>query len=104
MAIDPAQIELSVAQKKQLARIAEKKGKDYSAIVDELLSSVAFSGQNRTSVTRERVAQVEDDFVEDDFTDEPSLYNELARRGILGCFDGPTDLSTNPKHMEGFGR
>jgi len=96
MAIDPAQIELSTAQKEQLARIADLKGKDYSTVVDELLSSAVFPIQNGT---RERATEVEDDF-----TDEPSLYNELARRGILGCFDGPTDLATNPKHMEGFGK
>ena len=34
---------------------------------------------------------------------EWSLFHVLEERGILGCFDGPTDLSTNPKHMEGFG-
>ena len=36
-------------------------------------------------------------------TTQKSLYDVLTERGILGCFDGPTDLSTNPKHMEGFG-
>jgi hypothetical protein len=34
---------------------------------------------------------------------ERTLFDVLNERGILGCFDGPTDLSTNPKHMEGFG-
>jgi len=34
---------------------------------------------------------------------ERSLFDALTQRGILGCFDGPIDLSTNPKHMEGFG-
>jgi metal-responsive CopG/Arc/MetJ family transcriptional regulator len=31
---------------------------------------------------------------------------DIARRiGIIGVYkDGPTDLSTNPEHMEGFGR
>jgi hypothetical protein len=38
-----------------------------------------------------------------DRSPEKTLYDVLAERGILGCFDGPTDLSTNPKHMEGFG-
>jgi hypothetical protein len=32
-----------------------------------------------------------------------TLFDVLTERGILGCFEGPTDLSTNPKHMEGFG-
>jgi hypothetical protein len=34
---------------------------------------------------------------------ERTLFDVLTERGILGCFDGATDLSTNPKHMEGFG-
>jgi hypothetical protein len=32
-----------------------------------------------------------------------TLFDVLTEHGILGCFDGPTDLSTNRKHMEGFG-
>jgi metal-responsive CopG/Arc/MetJ family transcriptional regulator len=28
---------------------------------------------------------------------------ELAA-DLIGCFDGPTDLATNPKYMRGFGR
>jgi len=28
-------------------------------------------------------------------------FNDL---GAIGCCEGPTDLSTNPKHMDGFGR
>ena len=35
---------------------------------------------------------------------EPSCYDLAASAGILGCGSGPADLSTNPKHMEGFGR
>ena len=34
-----------------------------------------------------------------------SLYDALKERGIIGCItDGPSDLSTNPKYMEGFGQ
>ncbi len=34
-----------------------------------------------------------------------SLYDSLQRRGLIGCIEGdPTDLSTNPKYMEGFGQ
>jgi hypothetical protein len=33
-----------------------------------------------------------------------TLHDALAVAGLLGCIDdGPTDLSTNPKYMEGFG-
>lgn len=39
-------------------------------------------------------------------TDEPprTLYDALNARGLIGCIDGPPDLSTNPKYMEGFGQ
>jgi len=39
-------------------------------------------------------------------SDEPlSAYDLFAREGVIGCMsDGPTDLATNPEHMEGFGQ
>ena len=38
-------------------------------------------------------------------TDQRSLYDALKARGLIGFMtDGPGDLSTNPKHMEGFGQ
>jgi predicted DNA-binding protein len=34
---------------------------------------------------------------------EPSMYDLM--KDAIGCFDsGVTDLATNPKHMEGFGK
>lgn len=34
-----------------------------------------------------------------------SAYDIAKRIGIIGAYtDGPSDLSTNPEHMEGFGR
>jgi len=37
-----------------------------------------------------------------------SVFDVMNRAGLIGCVKGmpntPTDLSTNPKHMEGFGR
>ena len=36
---------------------------------------------------------------------ERTLYDALNARGLIGFMtDGPSDLSTNPIHMEGFGR
>ena len=39
---------------------------------------------------------------------EETAYDVASRAGLIGCLQGaprsPTDLSTNPKHMEGFGR
>src|SRR5438105_14432876 len=39
---------------------------------------------------------------------EETAYDIARRAGLIGCIKGargsPTDLSTNPEHMEGFGR
>ncbi len=37
---------------------------------------------------------------------EESAFDVASRAGLIGCIKGATlpDLSTNPKHMEGFGR
>lgn len=36
---------------------------------------------------------------------ERSLFDVLQDRGLIGFMhEGPTDLSTNPRHMEGFGQ
>ena len=38
---------------------------------------------------------------------EETAFDRLERAGLIGCLKGmpgtPTDLSTNPKYMEGFG-
>jgi hypothetical protein len=38
---------------------------------------------------------------------EETVFDRLERAGLIGCLSGmpgtPTDLSTNPEHMEGFG-
>ncbi len=38
---------------------------------------------------------------------EETVFDRLERTGLIGCLKGvagtPTDLSTNPKHIEGFG-
>ena len=38
---------------------------------------------------------------------EETAFDRMKRAGLIGCLKGtpgtPTDLSTNPKHMEGFG-
>jgi predicted DNA-binding antitoxin AbrB/MazE fold protein len=35
----------------------------------------------------------------------PTLFDVLNKAGLVGCVkDAPSDLSSNPKYMEGFGR
>ncbi|MDR3638072.1 MAG: hypothetical protein P4L84_29980 [Isosphaeraceae bacterium] len=42
------------------------------------------------------------------FGADETAFDAAERAGLIGCIEGaprsPTDLSTNPKHMEGFGR
>lgn len=35
--------------------------------------------------------------------EETTLGERMEARGLLGIAEGPADLSTNPKYMEGFG-
>lgn len=88
MAIDPSDITLSPQQRQALARLAEQTGKPYTELIDELLAKAELPNMAEAP-------EVES---------EKSLYDVLSERGMLGCFDGPTDLATNPRHMEGFGR
>jgi hypothetical protein len=34
--------------------------------------------------------------------EQPSMYDLM--KGAIGCFDGPSDLSTNPKYLKGYGK
>jgi predicted DNA-binding antitoxin AbrB/MazE fold protein len=35
----------------------------------------------------------------------PTLFEFLNKAGLIGCIkDAPSDLSTNPQYMEGFGK
>jgi hypothetical protein len=39
--------------------------------------------------------------------EEESVFDRWKKLGVIGCYDAPdapSDLSTNKKHMEGFGR
>lgn len=92
MAIDPTEIDLTAQQRMRLALLAEKTGKDWTKLVDDLLDAAPQTLFQPPGLQTNGGAFF-----------EKSLYDVLSERGILGCFDGPTDLSTNPKHMEGFG-
>jgi hypothetical protein len=41
---------------------------------------------------------------EPDLTTGETLFDAFDKAGLIGCIKGaPSDLSTNPRHMEGFG-
>ena len=40
-----------------------------------------------------------------DAVNRQSLFDVFDEAGLIGCIhDGPADLSTNPKYIEGFGK
>ena len=83
MAIDPSEIELTPRQKELIAQKAERLGVDYSAVLDEWLETTVANGAEN-----QRTA---------------SVFQRMKQIGAIGCVEGPGDLSTNSKHMEGFG-
>jgi len=86
MSIDPATIELTPLQKERLAAIAERTGRDYTRVVDDLLAAVPLPQTDKPNGSGPK-----------------NLLEAWEAVGAIGCFEGPPDLSTNPKYMEGFG-
>ena len=83
MATDPNEIQLTEEQRELLAKRAEETGRDPSELLDEFFATLK---QPKRPVRGDR-----------------SLFDVLNDRGLIGVMEGPGDLSTNPKHMEGFG-
>jgi len=81
MSTDPREITLSDEQRRQLSERSEETGRSWTELLDELFTMLPRrkNGRRRT------------------------LFEALNQRGMIGSYDGPGDLSTNPKHMEGFG-
>lgn len=81
----PQQFDLTPEQLNLVSELASKMKKSPQEVVDEALRS--YSTDVRTSDSS-----------------GVSLYDRLARDGLIGSIEGcPSDLSTNPKYMEGFG-
>lgn len=85
MSVDPKTISLSDAQRKALAELSDKSGKPWPDVFSEALSAYRpkadTNGRNVES------------------------FSEAAERlGLVGCVEGPIDLSTNSAYMEGFGQ
>jgi len=85
MATDPKDIQLSREQRQLLAERADETGKPWSELLDDFLvyvdPRVVASSNGRT------------------------MYEAFAEKGLIGCVHSRTgDLSTNPKHMDGFGK
>ena len=87
MATDPSDIHLSDEQKQRLAEASDATGLS----AEQLLENALRIGLNKTA------GQLGGG-------NGRTLYDAMAEDGAIGCIKGgPTDVSTNPKYMEGFG-
>ncbi len=89
MATDPKDIQLTGSQRRLIADLADQTGKPWPELLEEVVAraqplTVATTSNGKSGHT---------------------LYDAFAAKGLIGCVhSGSGDLSTNPKHMEGFGR
>ena len=84
--------DLDPKDQKELEALAFETGKNPGELLRELI--------HEALVERKRNGQAHPPSDE-----EETLYEAFNRQGLIGCVEGlPADLSTNPKHMEGFGR
>lgn len=85
--MQPYQIELTPAEFALLRNLSADTGKTMHELVSEALQQYA-PDVRRTNGEH-----------------KSTLLERLNRKGLVGCLrGGPPDLSTNPIHMEGFGR
>ncbi len=88
MATNSQDIQLNDEQKQALAALEQETGRPWAVVFAEAL-------QNYRSEVEGLV---------DSGACNESAYEALNREGLVGCIGtGPSDLSTNPEYMEGFG-
>jgi hypothetical protein len=84
MSVDPMAITLTDAQKRALAELSDKTGKPWADVLSD-----ALAGYRSKAETNGESGE--------------SFSAAAGRLGLLGCVEGPADLSVNPAQMEGFG-
>ena len=81
--------ELDADLERQIDELAQASGVDATDLVRDAIEQYAASHQNGGANLGE------------------PLFDRWSKLGFIGCVEGsqdsPTDLSTNPRHMEGFG-
>lgn len=88
MATESHQIQLSAEQWELLTAVSVRTGKPPESILSDALQSLDHRQTSRGA----------------NGAPSKSVYESLLEAGFIGCItDGPPDLSTNPKYMEGFG-
>ena len=86
-------IQLDPKGKKEIEDLAHASGRDPGELLRELLHEALI--ERKRNGKEAELPTGEDE----------TLYDALSRQGLIGCVEGlPAELSTNPKHMEGFGR
>ena len=69
----------------------------------EMLDFVEFVAQRRRAITKQGMLSSADESNQSKENEQQLSFYELTK-GFCGCIEGgPSDLSTNPKYMEGFG-
>ena len=84
MSLDPSQILLDDVQRRALAELSDQTGKPWAEVFAEALAGY------RPKATPKGHGQ-------------ESFSQAAERLGLVGCVEGPSDLSTNPAYLEGFG-
>ena len=64
-----------------------------------LAAAAAESGRSKSEILRDALAQ----YLGGSVGSDPVSFASLAS-DVIGCAEGPVDLSTNPDHMEGYGK
>ena len=82
---DPKSISLNDAQKTAIAELAEESGKPWPVVLAEALSN--FRAATTTNGNFDE-----------------SFSSAAERLELIGCVEGPPDLSTNSAYMESFGK
>ena len=85
----PLTIEVTPAQKRRLEQRANDTGQSLEAVVAAAIEREFPPSQSKGSREGEEVQ-------------EGSFLDGIEH--LVGSVDGPSDLSSNPKHMEGYGR
>jgi hypothetical protein len=87
MSVSSNGFHLTADQIARLTNLARETGKPLPDVLDEALA--AYHPQAATEST----------------SDSESFFDVASRLGFVGCIKGtPADLSTNKRHMEGFGQ
>ena len=85
-------VELDPQDKQDLEELARQSGKPLGEVLRQLIRDAL-----RIRTRNDGPPKAED-------SPEESCYDLAVKAGIVGMVNGgPSDLSTNPKHMEGFG-